>query len=651
MRAHANDKTTMTLGRQRLIAALLLSLTVATGWFAYAPSLGASFLLDDLSNLDGLRLVEDQISALYFIFSGEAGPLGRPLALASFVPQAAAWGQDAAPFLRINILIHLANGCFLALVLYELSVLRGIRETDALFVAVAAAAIWLFMPLLASSSLMIVQRMTTLSASFVLLALAGYLHARRSIEHNPSAGLIGMSISLVAGTMLAALTKESGALLPVFALVVELTILKRPVSIKPALWRAWASVFLLLPAVLILAYVVTRVPYSAELILRRDFTGWERFLTEARILWEYLFSAFIPRPGNFSPFHDGYPIARTIIDPITSLALLGWLITLTAAVLLRRRFPIFSFAALWFFGGHLLESTLIPLELYFEHRNYMPIIGPVYALVTLAAQAPAPRKRLVYSAVSAYILLNLFVLAGQTTLWGSSPMAARYWQERFPDSVRAATLVVTHQLAQDGPGRALKTLHQLVEDRPEAGYLKIQELNLYCIIHPSEDHHSVVSDLDSLLNGVDFSYSAGTMLSQLFTTVTHVECNGVDNDTVRMLATSLLGNPRYKADPGYNQLHHQLMARISRYEGEFDQTIQHLQFAMEYKPSADLNMMFVTTYADAKDFDSARGFIELARRNHPINPMKHFVWSKRLDTLSLFIDDLDRESESARGSR
>ena len=30
---------------------------------------------------------------------------------------------------------------------------------------------------------------------------------------------------------------------------------------------------------------------------------------------------------------------------------------------------------------HLLESSYIPLELYFEHRNYMSMIGPIMASV------------------------------------------------------------------------------------------------------------------------------------------------------------------------------------------------------------------------------------------------------------------------------
>jgi predicted negative regulator of RcsB-dependent stress response len=636
----------MTTARQRLVAAISFGVIVAVGWFAYSPGLGGAFLLDDVSNLSGLRTVDDTISALNFMFSGTAGPLGRPLALATFLPQADAWGQSAAPFLTVNILIHLANACVLAFVLYRLSIASQVRESSALIAAAASAAAWLLMPLLASSSLMIVQRMTTLSALFGLLGLAAYLWARQSIHQSPGRALTGMSISLAAGTTLAVLSKENGALLPTFVLVMESTILTRPSSIKLSRWRAWTAIFLWLPTLFILAYLLLRVPYSPALILRRDFTAWERLLTESRILWEYLFNAFVPQPGRFGPFHDGYPVARTIMDPLTLLAFSSWLTTLTLAVLWRRRFPLFSFAVLWYLGGHLLESTLVALELYFEHRNYLPIIGPVYALCMFAVRMQTPKKRLVYAGISAYILITAAVLVGQTSVWGNPPMAARYWQEHSPQSVRAATTVVTHQLAQDGPQRALQSISRIVENNPAAGYLKIQELNLSCIISPQGDHRHIVTELHRLLGAVDFSYSAGTMLSDLITTVTRVDCRGVDGDTVKELAGTLAGNRHYRNDVAYRQLHQQLLARLSRHEGDFDQTLRHLEKAIEYKPSSNLNMMMVTTFADAKDFDGARTYIENARRNHPSNPLQRFVWQNQLDELGKYIDELEKHYAS-----
>jgi protein O-mannosyl-transferase len=636
----------MTTARQQWVASLILASVVALAWVAYSPALGGALLFDDMSNLGGLSRVEDTMSSLVFIFSGDAGPVGRPLALATFVPQADVWGEAAEPFLRVNIVIHLVNACLLAWVFYRLALSSGAGEDRRYFVALAAAAVWLFMPLLASSSLMIVQRMTTLSASFVLLGLAGYLHARQGLDRKPTRSLAGMSFCLIAATALAVLAKESGALLPVYVLVLEATILSPPEGIGRPRWRIWKALFLLLPTAAILAYLASRVPYDPALVLKRDFTAWERLLTESRILWQYLFNALVPQPGEFGPFHDGYPVSRTILEPLTMLAFAGWAVLLALGLLWRRRWPLAAFAVLWFLGGHLLESTVVPLELYFEHRNYLPVAGPLFALCVALSRVRAPRQRLIYAGVSAYVLLSALVLYSHTTLWGNPPAAARYWQEHFPESVRAATTAARYRLASEGLQGTQQALHRVVEQNPAAGFVKIPELSLSCISAPDADHSRIVADLRRLLKNSDFNYTVATMLSELFTTVSRAECNGVDGGTVRMLADTLLTNRRYKADPRYNHLHHQLIARILRHDGKYEQAIEHLRTAMRYQRSADLNMMMVTTYADAQDFDAARAFIEQARENLPWQPMKRFVWSTRLDTLSRYVDRLTLRSSN-----
>lgn len=628
----------MTITRQNLLALLSIAVIVLCGWFAYAPALGGALLFDDVSNLGGLARIEDPLSALIFVFSGHAGPLGRPLSLATFVPQAEAWGGSPEPFLTVNILIHLLNACLVAWVLHRLTILIGLPAKNRLFVALSAAAIWLFMPLLASASLMVVQRMTTLSAALVLLALAGYLHARGAIDRRPARSLIAMSTCLVAGTVLAMLAKENGALLPTYVLVLEATLLVRPEGISQPRWRQWKTVFLLMPTFLILAYLVYRMPYSAELVLRRDFTAWQRLLTESRILWEYIFNAFVPQPGQFGPFHDGYPPARTLLHPVTLLAVSSWVTALALALRWRRRYPLISFAVLWFLAGHLLESTVLSLELYFEHRNYLPIVGPVFALCAGLSRIPAPRQKFAYAGVTAYIAVNALVLFSYTTLWGNPAAAARYWQEHFPDSVRAASTATLYEPSAEGLPGTLVGLHRLAEEYPGAGFVKIPELSLSCISAPQADHSAIVDGLRGKLKDASFNYTVAAMLSELFTTVTRTECNGVDGTTVRSLAEALLSNQRYRNDRKYNQLHHQLIARIHRHEGRYEQAIRHLETAIDYQPSADLNMMVVTTYVDAKNLDAARTFIEEARQKAPWQPMKRFVWSSRLDILSRYLN-------------
>jgi hypothetical protein len=111
-----------------------------------------------------------------------------------------------------------------------------------------------------------------------------------------------------------------------------------------------------------------------------NFNAWERLLTEAKILWIYVYKAVLGMPAKLGIYQQPPEVLRNPFGAAALMSWLSWLALLIAAISWRRRFPLAAFAVLWFFAGHLIESTVVPLELYFEHRNYLPIIGPVFAI-------------------------------------------------------------------------------------------------------------------------------------------------------------------------------------------------------------------------------------------------------------------------------
>jgi hypothetical protein len=188
--------------------------------------------------------------------TGIAGPTGRPLALATFVPQAYAWPSSPDVFLYANACLHLLNGALVVWLLYLLTAARSVEPRLAAWVASLGGALWMLMPILASSSLLIVQRMTVLSGTFVLIAFVGYLYARRRLDTHPRSALVAMTACVAGGTLLATLAKENGALLPLYVLVAEATILGAPQRVESRRQHAiWKAVFLVLPAVPIVAYL------------------------------------------------------------------------------------------------------------------------------------------------------------------------------------------------------------------------------------------------------------------------------------------------------------------------------------------------------------------------------------------------------------
>ena len=313
------------------LSLVLFLFVLILAWFCYRPALTGGFHLDDAPSLNLVSEITDARSAASFVFAGEAGPIGRPLALASFAMQAGDWSEGAAPFLVVNILIHLLNALLIAYCCVHLAAASGLPRQRAQIIAVSTASIWVLMPLLATASLLVVQRMTTLSALFLLAGLAGYLKARSRLGDKPRAAWAGMSASLVLGTLAATLTKESGALLPLFVMVIEATILAQPRSIPAAAWRRWQAVFLWIPTVAILAYLATRWSYPESVVMIRDFTAWERLLTESRILWGYISTAVIGYPGSLGVFNDDILISRSLLDPATLAALVAWIAALVTA--------------------------------------------------------------------------------------------------------------------------------------------------------------------------------------------------------------------------------------------------------------------------------------------------------------------------------
>jgi hypothetical protein len=637
--------TNQSWSRERFIdhwPLLAIIAVLAIGWFVYRPALSGTFLLDDIPNLSGLASIDDAGSALQFALAGTAGPLGRPLALASFVPQADAWASNAEPFIRINILIHLLNGLLVFVLAGQLARITLADKRDVPLLALSVSALWIFLPLLASSSLLIVQRMTTLSGTFVLAGLCTYMIARRQLELRPAASLAGMSLSLVVATLLAAFTKENGALLPVFVLVLEATILSPPQNLPSFRWKAWRGLFLFAPAVFFLVYLVAQLPYDEQVIAKRDYTGAQRLFSEAKILWEYLLNAFVPRGGQLGPYHDWRQAGALSYEPMTVIAMIGWFVVLVAAFRWRRTYAVAALAVFWYLAGHSVESTTIPLELYFEHRNYLPIIGPVFALCFAVFRIGGRYRAISRVALAIYTLINAGILFSVTSLWGTPLLAASYWYQHNPSSVRAATTLASQQLTGIGPESAIETLRGFADRNPEHGYVRIPELNLRCEISPQNDHSKLVEYLETTLPLITFSHAPGEMLDELLTTAVDSGCYSVNPEVVADLAAAVMKNPKYGENIRYNQFHHMLMARIERVNGNTEATLAHLARAIEFIPTDDLNMMTVTALVDAGRFDGARKFIEDAAGRLPDRPLKRYNSQKNLDELMIYINEMEK---------
>ncbi|MEJ5211736.1 MAG: hypothetical protein WHV61_09945 [Burkholderiales bacterium] len=455
----------------------LLLLTAAVYW----PGLKGPFLFDDFGNL---RLLEEAgrldrpENVIRYLLSGFAGPTGRPVAMASFIPQAAHWPNDPAPFKRTNLLLHLLNGVLLAAVSRRLLRQQGLPAARADATAWLAAAIWLLHPLWVSTTLYVVQRMTLLATMFVLLGLLLYLAGRERLLEGQRGGFPLVLLGLYGMGLLATLSKENGALLPLLVLVME----RYGLAIRPLPPPARRRVLVAagLPALAVLAYLAAFLPalFRGEAGIR-DFTPAERLLTEGRVLWSYLAALFLPSPEPGGLYGQDVAVSRGLFDPwTTGIAWLAVAALWSLGERLRRHWPAAAFAIMFFLAGHLLESTWVPLELAFEHRNYLPAAFLFLPVAQALAALPRPFWQ------RAAVLGVIGVMAGLTLLradlWGRPFAQALTWARQHSESPRAQAHLAALWLTTGNREEAARVLDAALRTHPRDLLLNLNRLLAAC---------------------------------------------------------------------------------------------------------------------------------------------------------------------------
>jgi len=439
------------------IPALFLTGIIAAVWVIYFPGLKGGFLFDDFVNLAPLGSfggVTDFETGKAFVFNGVASSLGRPLSLVTFLIDDTNWPSQAAYFKPTNVKIHLING--LLVIWTSLLILRalGKREIDAVWISLLAGAIWMLHPYMVSTTLYVIQRMALLSALFMLVGICTYLKGRELlIAGRFIVGYVWMSAGLAIGTLLAILSKENGALLPLCILVIELVL---PKFYAPLIaW--WRLVFVFVPAIVVVGYLVSLIDLSNSPASGRRYSLLERLITEPRIIWEYIYHLLVPRVEGRGLFQDGYVFSTNLWTPITTLpSIIGLALLMFFGIICRFRFPLASLAILFFLASHIMESTWLNLELYFEHRNY---IASVFIFLPVAAAIFQLKERYHYRVSIIVGMSALFFLAflthNRVALWSDSQKLELYWAVSSKDSPRAQNRLGALLLEHNGPEQAI----------------------------------------------------------------------------------------------------------------------------------------------------------------------------------------------------
>ncbi len=596
---------------------LLFSCTlIALAAWAYVPGLHGSFLFDDFGNLPVLGAtgpVDTWPTFWRYITSGAADPTGRPLTLLTFLLDARNWPADPFPFKRTSLILHLLNGTLLALLLRHLG--RAIFSTAdqhrSDLAAIIGAGIWLLHPLFVSTTLYIVQREAMLPATFTLLGLLAWLHGRTAIAHGTTwRGLAWIALGLGGCTVLGVLSKANGILLPALALVVEYALLRSTLSQghSVTLWeerrrRIYARsmwLFGWLPTAIVGGYLLEQgwSGFTRGISSVRPWTLGQRLLTEPRVLLDYLELLWLPRPFTPGLFNDHIQASTSWWSPATTLpAILAVFGLIIGAWLVRRRWPALAVAVLFYFVGQLLESSTVALELYFEHRNYLPAMLMFWPLALwlcdVRLHAPATQhsaaapKGSWLTASKAKLALAALILCGlalmthaRASLWGNSHDQALLWAHLNPESPRAQANAAQVEMAAGQPERAVQRLLPALAKAPGQVQLAINLFSAQCMLG-HVDETTLVASRQALRTTRD----PGTLLVSWFDRameqVAQPPCPQLNYATLDSLLKAALANPYLASNPGRQQDIHYLLGHLALLQGDANAALAEFNRALD----------------------------------------------------------------------
>lgn len=608
-RPHVSDPITDLITGVTLVGLLLITFAI------YWPGCFGVFILDDFPNLEPLGRylsADTQDRLVTFVMSGRAGNTGRPLALASFLINDFSWPSDPWPFKYTNVLIHALNG---ALVFWVTLLLCRINprlsSTYRLFIPLAVTGAWLLHPLHVATVLYVIQRMALLATLFMLVGLVCYIKGRMSSQRKPFVGLALMTVGIVTGGGLGILSKELAVLLPVYVLAIEYILLVHVP--RPSFWRLWSFGFLWLPITGVVGWHIVNMHKILAGYAARPFTLQERLLTEPRVLWDYLAQILIPRRSGTGLFHDDFVVSHSLVEPITTLvACIGILFVVVVALAVVKRLPLFSFAVFWFLGGHLLESTVVGLELYFEHRNYLPMFGPIFAIVYGLVHLPVAIGRFSYAVIIVFVSLSALATWQNTTLWARPTLLAETWADEHPTSVRAQQFSANFWSLVGRYDMAKERLARMINLNPKATSAHLALLQMTCLSNEQVSSVDFSNILAALRHG-DSDTAVPVTIQKIASLMRKGNCPGLTYRHLDQIIVSLLENNNFKGRPKLAGNLYYVSANLHAARRDVESAAKALELAMKYDQTVDLALTRVSVLLSAGRFDQALQALEQAR--------------------------------------
>ena len=480
--------------RHHLIFLAMLGIFI---FILYAPATNGPYVLDSRYHIqDNSTIKIDHLNFTSLEKITSTYP-SRPISMLTLALNHYIFGDSKRHFKGVNIILHIL--CAFCIYYFTCTLLKTYSSTKKIIVSenkIALIAgittiVWATHPIQVSTAAYTIQRMTILFSLFSLLSMTFYTQARL-IHINT--GRIQKKLYTYSALLLflSFLSKEAGAITLVYFALLEIFILN-DFSNNTVKYKA---VIVTGVSICILTLILISNTHMVTSYETRNFNINERLLTESRVLFVYLYKILFPFTSNFSVFYDDFSISKNITFPISTLySITGLSITCVLTVLLGYKKPVLFFGICFFFCSHLIESTVIPLEIAFEHRNYLGLFGLVISLVYTLFSIDYKNNYLIYALLIALISTNLYISHQQIDTWSSDENFYSRNIENSPLSERANNRYARF-LISNKPERK----EDIIEHLKKAKDLNIKDI--YSLVLLAKDYSSSENESEIYLNEI-----------------------------------------------------------------------------------------------------------------------------------------------------
>ena len=343
-------------------------------FFIYSNSFYGEWHFDDYANIVNNPHIQiknfswDNIKHCIYGIGQER--LSRPLSYLSFALNYYFDDTNVFGYHLVNFIIHYLSATFLFLFIFntlKLPLLHDKYADIAYPVALLAALFWAINPVHVTAISYIVQRMASMAGLFYIMSMYLYLKGRTS-QKSPYS-IVFFVLCFIAG-LASVLSKENAAMLAVSIFLYDLLLIR---GVSKENIKKYSKIALLPITIIIIAgFIYGDFSSVLEDFKIRDFTMVQRLLTEPSVILFYISLLFYPINSRLTLLYD-IDVSRSLLQPWTTLpAILLILMAIGLAIYIAKKRPFLSFCLIFYFLNHLIEGSVINLELIYEHRNYLP---------------------------------------------------------------------------------------------------------------------------------------------------------------------------------------------------------------------------------------------------------------------------------------